>query len=53
MPTTLERVKIWLEILEPIMEGQADSLSREELDRLNFDLMAIEKDLEGVPVINC
>lgn len=51
MPTTLERIKIWIELLEPIVDGQTNGLQSDELDRLLFDLRAMEKDLEQPALI--
>lgn len=46
MPTTKDRLEIWIELLEPIVSGEGRNLTQQELDRLQFDLMAIRKDLE-------
>lgn len=46
MPTTKDRLEIWIELLEPIVSGEGRNLTQQELDRLQFDLLAIKKDLE-------
>lgn len=46
MPTTLERIEIWIELLEPILANKSRRLAHEEIDRLQFDLLAMRKDLD-------